>query len=105
MCYGCWETYGKPVLDSAQIQVVVAQIGEVYEHSLSGGWLHIVVDDWNLEDGHLDTCAVCIDENAATTDPARIAAERACLAGLRVLTEDERASALARYEGFIEERT
>lgn len=121
MCYGCWEEAGKPTIDTPAVRAAAAAIAEVYEHSCVGGNLHVVLDDWNLEDGNLEFCDGCIqgagqmplepdahemhhqynERKAADPDPPdQLAAERRCHDLLKPLTEDERASALALHEGF-----
>ena len=33
MCHGCWEEYGKPQIDSPEIQRTAGLVNEVYKHS------------------------------------------------------------------------
>jgi len=93
MCISCWEEYGSPRIDTAEIRAAVVAVTAVYGESPVGGNLHVVLDDWNIEDEHvrgwIDYAAEPITE-----------AERACGAALARLTESERASALAIYDGF-----
>ena len=121
MCYGCWEEAGKPQIDTPAVVDAAAAVEAVYEHSCVGGNLHIVLDDWNIEDSHLEFCSQCIDgagvmpldDNAADfhrqyneqrranpDPPEQLAAERRCCELFKALTEDERASALALHDGF-----
>lgn len=121
MCYGCWEEAGKPQIDNARVRAAVPLIQAVYEHCPVGGNLHIVLDDWNLEDGNLEFCSQTIDgagvmplgenpadfhvryndEKRANPDPPeQLAAERACCDAFMAMTEDERSSALALCDGF-----
>lgn len=121
MCYGCWDEAGKPRIDTPAVRAAAASVAEVYEHSCVGGNLHIVLDDWNIEDGNLEFCRQCIEgagvmpldgstfpahlryneEKRANPDPPeQLAAERRCHDLFRALTEDERASALALNDGF-----
>jgi hypothetical protein len=122
MCYGCWEDEGKPVIDTPAVRAATASVALVYEHSCVGGNLHIVLDDWNLDDGNLAFCEGCIDgagqmpgidttsdvghqrynekKRAHPDPPAKLAAERRCLDLFKALSEKERASALALYDGF-----
>lgn len=101
MCYQCWDEYGKPAHDNAQIRRAVELIEKPYEYSPSGGDLHIALDDWNLGDDSLDSCEGFIAENQFELDADGIAVERDCLTALRALTEEGRASALAIQEGLI----
>lgn len=121
MCYGCWEEAEKPIIDTPAVRAAAASIAEVYEHACMGGNLHIVLDDWNLEDGSLDFCRGCIegagvmpddgnlaechrrynDKKRANPDPPeQLAAERRCCELLTALSVEERASALALHDGF-----
>lgn len=121
MCTNCWiDQYSTSKIDTPAVREAALVIAEVYNHHGAGGNLHIVVDDWNLEDGNLEFCSKCIDgagmmpdiaedsphyksnlERQANPDPPeQLAAERQCCDLLMALTVDERASALALYEGF-----
>lgn len=99
MCRGCWEEYERPEIDTPAVREASRAIAEVYEFAETGGDLHIVLDDWNLEDHSLAFCREAIEEDSDFTFRER-EVERRCLSLLRALTEDERASALALYEGF-----
>ena len=103
VCYGCWVEYGSPTLHDDRIARAAALAAEVYEHNAVGGNLHIVLDDWNLEDHNIDYCLEQIGRGGweGRDDPAQLAVERECGELLRALTEDERASALALWEGFF----
>jgi hypothetical protein len=100
MCIQCWNEYGRVRIDSAAVREAAAAVAEVYRHSCVGGNLHIALDDWNLGDGNLDSCAGSIRENVHEAEPEQLDAESRCLALLRSLDEDARASALALHEGF-----
>ncbi len=121
MCHGCWSEAGNPQIDTPAVRAAAKAVAEVYEHCSSGGNLHIVLDDWNVEDDNLEFCSSCIDgsgvmplgndpadfhihyndEKRVNPDPPdQLAAERRCCDLFMALTEDERASALALYDGF-----
>jgi hypothetical protein len=121
MCYGCWEEAGKPQIDNARVRAAVSLIEDVYQHSCVGGNLHIVLDDWNVEDGNLEFCSQCIDaagvmplgenppefhvrfnsEKRKHPDPPdQLAAERACCDAFKAMSETERLSALALSDGY-----
>ena len=115
MCYGCWEEGGTPQIDNEKVRAAVALVEAVYDHSCVGGNLHIVLDDWNIEDHSLEFCSYCIDhggvmppdqcnevhesyqaEKRAHPDPPeQLAVERVCCDAFMAMTEDERLSALA----------
>jgi len=102
MCIGCWQEYGSPVLVNDNTIRAAVLIDRVYEIDMSGAYLHVVVDDWNLDDDSLS----CSERHIAENDlnhyaPEQLQVQRECLTALKVLTEDERATAMAIHEGFI----
>lgn len=100
MCYACWEEAGCPVYDVADVHLAASAVKELYRFCCVGGHLHIVVDDWNVDDSNLDFCQECIDKNEDGQQESILAIERECLKLLRPLTPSERLSALALEEGF-----
>jgi hypothetical protein len=63
----------------------------VYTESSVGGGMHIATDDWNIDDESLEFCKSQI----TTRD------EQLCYIALKNLTECQRATALALFEGYI----
>ena len=103
MCYGCYEGAGKPAIVTEKTKAAAALVAKVYEFSCVGGNAHIVVDDWNLEDDHIRWCLdEALKTNVHEADAEQLAAERACLEALLALTDDERASAMALHDGFLD---
>lgn len=108
MCYGCWQealedaglTSVDPDVISPEIVAAAEAVRALYEFNCVGGPMHIVTDDWNLEDGNLASCAEQI--KAEEHEPTRLAALDAYWA-LAPLTEFQRAVALAVWEGFLDE--
>ena len=94
MCYGCWEEYGKPQIDNEKVREAVEWVREVYEYHSAGGGLHIILDDFNIEDEHIELCDKWIREHGAGPG------EEECLALFKTMTMDERASALALEDGY-----
>lgn len=92
MCQSCWEEYGSPRIDTPAVRAAVATINDLYALCPTGGRCHVVVDDWNLEDHDL---AYCEQEKRTDETPDEESVARACLAALRPLSTEERASALA----------
>jgi hypothetical protein len=86
-----------PITD--QIRAAGTLVAELYEHHAVGGPLHIVTDDYNVEDTHLDFCADWLakstDEDYSST-VRRVSAE--ILAMLRPMTPAERAVAVSCFD-------
>lgn len=99
MCANCWEELGSSQIDSAAVRAAATAIRAVYDHSCVGGHLHIALDDWNLDDGNLESCGQWLDEDP-DADIKQADAERHCLRLLKAMPEDERESALALHYGF-----
>ena len=104
MCYDCYANeYGKPDIVNEATKDAAKLIDAIYGFHCAGGNAHVVVDDYNLEDYHVDWCL-----NASLTDKSEMAsaeqlkAEQECLRALKALSLDERASALAIHEGWLE---
>ena len=102
MCYMCYETAGLPSIVNDKTKAAAMLIARIYDFSDVGGNAHIVVDDWNLEDGNICWCLdTALAENISEADAEQLAAERACLEAMLSLTADERASAMALHDGFL----
>ena len=102
MCIGCWQEYGAPTLVNENTIRAAGLIDRIYEFDCSGAYLHVVIDDWNLDDDCLSCSARHLAEDVSGDyAPAELEAQRECLTALQALTEDERATALAIHSGFI----
>ena len=104
MCCGCWKEDGSPQIDNEKVRGIQPLIDKVDE--FGGGNLHIVINNNNLEDGHLNFCEQEIIEaekrgmnDWGDDNTEAIAAERACLKALRAMTYDERVSAMGLWDG------
>jgi hypothetical protein len=103
MCRTCWVKYGSHLLQTPEVVEAARLIDAVYDFSCVGGNAHIVVDDWNIEDNHIDWCLnTAIPENVHEAAPEQLAAEKAALEALRRLSIAERNSALALLAGYGE---
>lgn len=98
MCKGCYEDYGSPKSDNNLVRELAAAITEVYRFHSTGGALHIVLDDWNLEREHIEFCRGCIDEFEA--EGAETDSLSNCFALLEKASQEEAASALAISRGY-----
>lgn len=91
MCYRCWEEYGKPKIINQRVLRAAAMVDKVNPF----GRFHIVVEDFNIEDDNVD---FCLGEPIPDhEDPI----DREFGALFRLLSENERATALAIDSGFI----
>jgi hypothetical protein len=99
MCSACWSEEGEPAINTPAVREAAAAVEAVYNHSCVGGNLHIVLDDWNIEDDSLEFCRVQIERGDHGTEEER-ATERRCHDLMRALSVPERASALALYSGY-----
>lgn len=91
MCEVCWAEYGEPMIINDAVKLAAKLITELYDENSVGGNLHIITDDWNIEDEHI--------EMYRKHDLTPI--ERACLEALAALSVEERASANAISCGYF----
>lgn len=100
MCSSCWVDYGSPKLDSLEIQQCAELIIQFYmlDDCGAGGVLHIVTDDWNLEDEHLQFCRENA-EKVSDYDQKDLAIRILDL--MDGMNLQERASAMALFDGYI----
>lgn len=93
MCKGCWKQYGSPQLSSLLVRETAQQIKEFYIKQPVGGYFHIVLDDWNLQNSYVE---FCLKENSYPRNALEIALGK----NLQILSFKERASALALANDF-----
>jgi hypothetical protein len=102
MCCDCLEEYDPEPVSDEKMAEVIAAIKEVYaqEGGSTGGGLHIVLDDWNIEDYHVDYCLNWIQTDGFYGDNhAWRAVDLRCAKLLRELTEGQRASVMRKFGG------
>jgi len=106
MCCGCWKEDGSPQIDNERVRDVQALIAAVYDYHGAGGNLHIVLDDNNTEDEHLEFCQGQINKARITGEDEwgydsseALDAEQKCLDALRAMTLEERDSAMGLWDG------
>lgn len=94
MCFGCYEAMGAPLIVNEATIRASELVAEVYEEHPNGGAGHIVFDDFNISDEHVQWCIEnCLSDMDENTMKA--------LQSFLPLSEDERASALALFEGWV----
>lgn len=92
MCGGCYREYGSPAILTDNTYKLVGAISEVYRLcGPTGGKAHVVIDDWNLED---DIIQEVIDREELDETESYL------MNAMLAASEDERATALAIYNGF-----
>lgn len=106
MCYTCWDMAGFPYIENDATRKAVGMLSEVW----GGGNLHMVVDDWNMEDEIIESCKrdILAAMSAKRKPNARptiesLKLELDCADHLLTMTEDERYSAMAMVDGFTPE--
>ena len=83
MCMVCWEDLGAPKTNSPAVRKAAVLINRLrMEFSEVGGDLHIVVDDWYIDDNHLDFRTNAIRENPHGLSEIGLELERPCVASL-----------------------
>ena len=105
MCYGCYQEAGKPAVINEKTKRAAELINEIYEQDDcgAGGYAHIVVDDWNLDDSDIDFCINEANKGEYDISEEGKLACLNCLHFLKDLSEDERYSAMAIADGFLSE--
>jgi hypothetical protein len=104
MCIQCYEEHGSPAIINERTIEAARLVGLLYDVNSVGGCAHIVIDDWNLEDGSIDSSLEWCDrpdQYGWTMDPESVTRSRAVLLAFKALTIEERASALALFDGFV----
>lgn len=90
MCMECVKKYVENPIDNERVRAVIPLIADVYEHSLAGGGLHCLLDDFNCEDPFCEPSR----EFWRREELDRAIAEHRCGKAMLALTIEERASAL-----------
>lgn len=104
MCINCYEEIGEPKIVNDRTKEAAKLIDAIYDcdNGGSGGYAHIVVDDWNMSDASINYCIKdAIRGECENFDEELQQASLNCLNYLKTLTEDERYSALAIQEGLL----
>ncbi len=92
MCEGCWEEHGSP----REIPAGAEDLVETAKSLDHYGGLHIVVDDWNIEDHHIEFSR----DYPTTKDYEKEWCQR-----MLALTIPQRAAVLAKAEGYFGKNT
>lgn len=93
MCQGCFAQYNNPT-PSPEALALAPLLASLFPNG--GGGAHIVVEDWNLEDSNI---LWCMNEWEEITPH-----EKGVLGKLLLLSEPQRAAALAWAEGWYPEQ-
>ncbi len=98
MCIQCYKDAGSPQIINDKTKRAAELTRLVYNDHGAGGWCHIVLDDFNIEDGHID---YCLEQIEIEPDDGTHDTQKACMLLFKSMTMDERASALALYDGWL----
>lgn len=103
MCYECYKSAGSPTIVNDKTKKAAELINRIYEQEGcgAGGYAHIVVDDWNLDDSSIDFCINDINNGYSGISEEGKMACYDCLIYLKQLSEDERYSAMAISCNFL----
>lgn len=101
MCETCWTERGGHQIVSEKTIKAAELIQAIYnsEDGGAGGYAHIVVDDWNLEDESIDFSLNAIKEGYLAAETGQTCLE--CLTFMKGLTWEERVSAMAIHREYI----
>ena len=107
MCYPCWLENGRAAVINQSTISAAKSINHLYtcEGGEAGGALHLVLDGWNIWDNCLAYCRDVLDgrkKRHAMSSSALMLVEKDVLERLENLSTQERCSALAMSEHFIE---
>ena len=106
MCISCWEEYGKPEVLNDATAKGVRLANDVYKQPRggAGGNLHIVLDDWNIEDDSIRHCmdTTNLGPNYPNIDTTLTSIERECAEHFLTMTMHERATVLATLDGLVQ---
>lgn len=91
-----------PAVYNDQVGQVVGLINDLYQLAPTGGPLHVVVDDWNVEDGDLTVHQTYRADGSAWYPPEVIALAEQVAGLMRGMSTAERLSTLAHQEGILE---
>lgn len=100
-----WDERGRPDDWNPKVKRALELIRAVYEIEPVGGPLHVILDDWNIEDGDVTQAERTEYVPASFVEPDEAEEVRTAVAELVPLlaemTVNERASALARHWGYL----
>ena len=85
-----------------EVLAAVSLVKEIYAYNDEGANAHIVTDDGNVEDDHIQWCLDNLAENHHKSTPEQLAIERRCLEAMLALDgKNERLSVLAIWDGIF----
>lgn len=84
-------------MNSNVIDYAISKMLSLYEWSAVGGNLHIVTDDGNLDDDHIESCKQSINGNIADATPEQLAIENELVSIFENMSQDERKAAYDKF--------
>jgi hypothetical protein len=94
MCVNCWAEYGSPAEWNDRVRDGLALTVAIYEEECTGGPMHAVLDDWNI-DGQIEAW------KPDQFSPDVADASRRLAALMNEMTVAERASMLAYHDSML----
>ena len=92
MCLGCWDEEGRPF----KMSDAVREWAPKFEEASSWGAMHIVREDWNLDDGNIEFCLTQPDITPSEID--------LCKALLAMTIEERWATAITSEDDTFDPR-
>ena len=99
MCYSCYLTYGKPKIINKAVEEAVRLIINFDDKYSIVGDIHAILDDWNIEDRHIDSAMLRINNKINLDQQSK--AEKKLINIFKKLSLVERATVLAANEEMI----
>ena len=115
-----WDERGRPDSWNPRVKRALELVRDIYECASTGGPLHVILDDWNIEDGDVRLAAQDLRDGYFRWGPGGVSvaydpyewldedetrqvrdAVVELVPLLAEMTVDERASALARHWGYL----
>lgn len=102
MCLDCYKEAGSPKIINDKTIKVAKLVTYLYDLEDCGGACHIVVDDWNLENEHIEFCLEYLEKGKEKYSELSYNTQTQLLNLMSELTLDERYSAMAINYGVLE---
>ena len=99
MCCGCFKDEGEIKIDNPLVRECLKAIEALYELHPTGGYLHCVTDDNNVDDEDIEWSLNAITKNEYEEDEHSLALNQRVAILMQKMTRDERVSVLGLFDG------